>query len=558
MTPFLRFLLPAFALGFLAPAAHAAGVVTAADYNVRDYGATGDGRTLDTDAINRAIAAAAAAGGGRVRFPAGTYLSFSIRLQSHIELRLEAGSTLVAATPAEGFGRYDDAEPNPSNLYQDFGHSHWRNSLIWGDGLENIALTGPGRIDGRGLVRHGPGPAPRGASTAATSPGRRPSMDGQGNKAIGLKLCRNVVIRDLSILHAGHFALLATGVDNLTLDNLKVDTNRDGFDIDCCRNVRISNCSVNTPNDDAIVLKSSYALGVARTTENVTITNCFVSGFDVGTMLDGTFGRTQTHAPDRDGPTGRIKLGTESSGGFRNIVITDCVFERSRDLALETVDGGVIEDVIATNLVMREVVNAPIFIRLGNRGRSPEGTPVGRVRRVKISHVSIAGADARYPVLLAGLSGHPIEDVTLSDIHLVSHGGFTLADVAQQSPELVNPFFLRNAEPGASGPREPFAVPERADGYPEPSMFGLLPASALYARHVSRLTVRDVTVDYTAPDERPIVVLDDVAGSTFENVRAPRGSARAFFVLRNVKDFETHRTPGIPDTHLDTAAESSL
>jgi polygalacturonase len=554
--PFLRLLLSALALSFLGSTATAA--ATTADYNVRDYGATGDGHTLDTDAINRAIAAASAAGGGRVRFPAGSYLSFSIRLKSHIELRLDAGSTLVAATPAAGFGRYDAAEPNPSASYQDFGHSHWRNSLIWGDGLENIALTGPGLIDGRGLVRHGPPPAGRASASSSEHPSRLRSMDGQGNKAIGLKLCRNVVIRDLSIRNAGHFAVLATGVDNLTLANLKVDTNRDGFDIDCCRNVRISNCSVNTPNDDAIVLKSSFALNTARDTENVTIANCFVSGFDPGTMLDGTFGRTQAHAPDRDGPTGRIKLGTESSGGFRNIVITGCVFERSRGLAIESVDGGVIEDVIATNLVMRDIVNAPIFIRLGDRGRSPAGTPVGAIRRIAISHVSIAGADARYPILLAGLAGHPIEDVTVSDLHLVSRGGFTLAQVAQQPAGIVNPFFLRHAEPGAVGPREPFAVPERASAYPEPSMFGLLPASALYARHVSHLTVRDITVGFAAPDERPVVVLDDVTGAIFENVRAPRPPGGDFFVLRHTKDFETLRTHGVPDTHLATATASSL
>src|SRR6185295_9268516 len=111
-------------------------------------------------------------------------------------------------------------------------------------------------------------------------------MDGLGNKAIALKRARNVTLKDFSVLNGGHFALLATGVENLTIDNLKVDTNRDGFDIDACRNVRISNSYVNSPNDDAIVLKTSYALGEAKATEDVTITSCHVSGFDIGTMLD--------------------------------------------------------------------------------------------------------------------------------------------------------------------------------------------------------------------------------------------------------------------------------
>src|SRR4029077_6167737 len=113
-------------------------------------------------------------------------------------------------------------------------------------------------------------------------------------------------------LSGGHFAVLATGVDNLTIDNLTIDTNRDGLDIDSSQGVRISNVRINTPNDDAIVLKSSYALGFARATENVTITNCQVSGYDPGSLLAGTFRRTQELAPDRDRVTGRVKLGTES------------------------------------------------------------------------------------------------------------------------------------------------------------------------------------------------------------------------------------------------------
>ena len=321
-------------------------------FDVRVFGAKGDGQTVDTQAINAAIEAATTAGGGTVYLSAGTYPSYSIQLKSQITLELGPGATLLAATPAPEKGRYDLPEPNEHDLYQDFGHSHWQNSLIWGIGLEDVAIVGPGRIDGAGLTRRGPGarwsrkagdrPLSMGAAVGARDDPEAAAaraMDGQGNKALSLKLCRNVLLRDFSVLNGGHFAVLATGVDNLTIDNLAIDTNRDGLDIDACRNVRISNSSINSPNDDAIVLKSSYALGVARATENVAITNCQVSGYDLGTFLDGTFGRTQQRAPDRDGPTGRIKLGTESSGGFRNIVVSNCVFDRSRGVAVETVDG---------------------------------------------------------------------------------------------------------------------------------------------------------------------------------------------------------------------------
>jgi polygalacturonase len=154
----------------------------------------------------------------------------------------------------------------------------------------------------------------------------RGERGGGVDKLIALKLCRNVTLRDFSILNAGHFGVLATGVDNLTIDNLKIDTNRDGIDLDSCRNVRVSNTSVNSPNDDALVLKGTHALGVTRPSQNVTITNCSVSGYDIGSLLDGTFQRNVKQAPDRDGPTGRIKIGTETEGDFRNITISNVVF----------------------------------------------------------------------------------------------------------------------------------------------------------------------------------------------------------------------------------------
>ena len=206
--------------------------------------------------------------------------------------------------------------------------------------------------------------------------------------------------------------------------------------------MRISNCSVNTPNDDAIVLKGSHALGFARATENVTITNCLVSGYDIGSLLDGTYKRTVKQAPDRDGPTGRIKIGTESEGDFRNITISNVVFDRSRGLALESVDGAHIEDVAISNITMREVSNAPIFIRLGSRMRAPEGTPVGSIRRVSISNVVVYDADPRYGSIISGIPGHDVEDVKLSDIRILYRGGLTLDQVAQAARRSGEHFLL--------------------------------------------------------------------------------------------------------------------
>jgi len=317
-----------------------------ASYNVRAFGAKGDGKQLDTVAINKTIDAAAAAGGGTVYFPAGNYLSTSIRLKSNIALYVEQGATIIASETT-ATAKYDPPEPNQWDAYQDFGHSHWHNSLIWGDHLENVSIIGPGRIWGRGLVRLGSQSRTAEQNAALASlpgesragpygfPSKRDAVEpGWGNKAIALKLCRNVLIRDITIFHGGHFAILATGTDNLTIDNVKIDTNRDGIDVDACKNVRISNTMVNSPIDDAICPKSSYALGYARATENLTITNCQVSGYLEGTLLDGTFKREpQRTTGDFSSPMGRIKFGTESNGGFKNITISNCVFDYSRGIA---------------------------------------------------------------------------------------------------------------------------------------------------------------------------------------------------------------------------------
>jgi polygalacturonase len=478
--------------------------VEAEAFDVRTYGAKGDGATLDTDAINKAISAAHAAGGGTVRFGAGTYLSTSIHLQSHVGLFLDHGATILAADSSAG--PYDEPEPNQWDTFQDFGHSHWHNSLIWGENLDDVSITGPGLINGKGLVR---------SYNANTTP------KGSGNKAIALKNSRNVIIRDVSILHGGWFAILATGVDNFTIDNIKIDTNRDGIDVDACKNVRISNATVNSPFDDGICLKSSYGLGSAKPTENVTITNSQVSGYDEGTLLDGTYKRTVKYTR---GPTGRIKFGTESNGGFKNITISNCVFEYSRGLAIESVDGAIIEDVAITNLTMRDIVNAPIFVRLGRRARGPNQPPPGVINRVRISGVVASNVDSRHGVLISGIPGHDIEDLRLSDVRIAYQGGGTAADAALE-PE------------------------EKETEYPEPDMFGTIPAYGLYARHVKTLAVRDIVFTTDTPDARPAFRFDQVAGVDLERVIVPR-SAAPVFSLRSVTEFVHRNSPGLPDKRI--------
>lgn len=480
-------------------------------FNVKQFGAKGDSTTIETEAINKAIDAAVAAGGGTVYFPAGNYLSFSIHLKSNITIYLDNGAYLIGADPEKGQGGYDPAESNASDKYQDFGHSHWHNSLIWGENIENIAIIGNGWIIGNGLTRSG-----------------RPNP-GLGNKAIALKLCRNVTLKDFTILRGGHFCLLATGVDNMTIDNVKLDTNRDGFDIDCCRHVHISNCSVNSPFDDAIVLKSSFGLGFARITEDVTITNCSVSGFDIGTFLDGTYQRKNyDRVPDRGVVTGRIKFGTESNGGFRNITISNCTFEFCRGLALETVDGGILEDISVTNVIMRDVMGAPFFLRLGARMRGPEGTPVGKLRRVNISNVMVFSANPDYASLFLGMQDYYIEDIRLNNITMLVKGG-----APKEQAEMT--------------------VPEKDNSYPDPQEFGKIPTYGFFIRHVKNLEMTDVEIKLDNSDPRPPFILEDVKGATFINVKAPHAKDVPTFILKNVTDFKTINCGLIPDKKIDKA-----
>jgi polygalacturonase len=255
-------------------------------------------------------------------------------------------------------------------------------------------------------------------------------------------------------------------------------------------------------------------------------------------------------APDRDGPTGRVKIGTESEGDFRNITISNVVFDRSRGLALESVDGAHIEDVAISNITMREVSNAPIFIRLGSRMRAPEGTPVGSIKRVSISNVVASDADPRYGSIISGIPDHDIEDIKLSNIRILYRGGLTLDQVAKQPADLVNTFFFRAT--GGVPPREPYDTPEREKEYPEPSMFGMVPAWGFFIRHAKNIELNDVEVGYMRPDTRPAFVFDTVSGIDFENVKAPKTAGVPTFVMKNVKDV---KAAGV---EIDSAAHKEM
>jgi len=341
------------------------------------------------------------------------------------------------------------------------------------------------------------------------------------------------LLKDFAILKGGPFGLLATGVDNFQIHGLTIDTNRDGMDLDCCRNGHVSDCSVNSPWDDAICPKSSFALGYARSTENITIANCYVAGcYEVGTLLDGTF---KKYGPDVRVPrTGRIKFGTESNGGFKNITVSNCIFEGCNGIALESVDGALLEDVTFYNITMRDISGSPIFLRLGARMRGPQGIPVGALHRIMLNNIVSYNAAGHLPAIISGIPGHAIEEVKISNLYLQHRGG-------------------------ASKEMAAFQPPEDETKYPDPHMFGPeLPAHGFYIRHAKNLEFSNVEVACEAPDERSAFVVNDVQGADFFRIKTPPESRGRVFSLTNVTDFRTVATPGVKDAQLDSVEAKAL
>ena len=510
-------------------------------YDVRKFGATGDGKTVDSPAINKAIEAVAAAGGGMLVFPAGTYLCFSIHLKSRVDLWLERGCTILAAdspkpgdTTGYNGGTYDPAEPNdPWTPYQDYGHNHWHNSLLWAENEHDFGIYGTGLIYGKGLSFGSGG-------TRGTYTTFKAEQPGVGNKAIALKNCHNVTLRDFSILKGGHFALLATGVDNMTLDNLLIDTDRDGFDIDCCRNVRVSNCTVNSPWDDGICPKSSYALGYARSTDNVTIANNFVTGiYELGSVYAGTWKRFPDDA--RVSRNGRIKCGTESNGGFRNITITGNVLEGCKGISLETSDGAYLEDIAITGNTMREIQDAPLFLRLNRRNRNPKETlRPGTLRRVLISNLVSHDSTSSTSSIFSGIPENLIEDVKLSNCYF-GHRGL---------PKDMRVGWGESSKPMPDW--HTIKVPEIEDAYPEILRFGPTPCNGFFIRHLKNLEMSHVEVAPQVPDPRPAFWLEDVTRADFFAITAP---PQPNFSLHNVKDLRIGWSRAAKDTTLANASD---
>ncbi len=435
-------------------------------FNIKDYGAVGDGKILATKAIQAAVDACHKAGGGKVIIPPGVFLSGTIILKDNVEIHFEHNAILLGST------RHEDYQRQPTPIYRSHKDKGGFYALLYAESAKNIALTGDGTIDGQG----------------AKQKGRHGSGDQDGRpRNILLVSCNDIRVEGLHMRNSGMWNQHYLNCEDVIICDIKVynhsNRNNDGIDIDGCRRVILADSIIDS-DDDGVVLKST---GTAAT-EDVVITNCIISSF-----------------------CNAIKAGTESTGGFRNITISNCVIKPSiskrkpifgtpkigiTGLSLIIVDGGTMEGVTVNNLTIHGTM-APLYIRLGNRAR-PHSTGVakpgmGTIRNISINNVVAYGAGA-WGSSITGIPDHPVQNISLSNIQLLTAGGVKKDMFKEQ-------------------------VSEDLHGYPQPIRWGNLPAFGLFLRHVRGISLDGVVMGTEEYDVRCPIWVDDVQHISIKQTR---------------------------------------
>jgi len=451
-------------------------------YKVVSYGAKGDGRTDNTRAFQKAIDAAAKHGEGTVLVPAGSFITGVLHLKSNVILHLEEKAVVLGSARRIDYGAGSAS------------------ALIVADSQQNIAITGKGTIDGQGalllkdIYRMLEAGTLQDAEWKTYNPWHQIRPEERNRpKLIQFRHCDKIDIRGITIKDGLCWIQDYKECSHLTIDSIKVKStvmwNNDGIDVVDCQHVRITHSFIDV-DDDGICLKSESAQGRC---EDIEIADCTI--------------RSSASA---------FKMGTASHGVFSNIRVRDLkIYDTYRSaIALETVDGATLENIDIRNVTATNTGNA-IFLRLGRRNRK---APAGILRHVYIGNVRVEvpadkpdkgyemegppvdGAHNVFPSSIVGLPDHPVEDVVLENIEVSMPGGASrdTAYIPADAPHLV---------------------PERENAYPEFSMFGELPASGLFVRHVKGLRLKKVRFIFRKEDFRPACIFDDVGGLVVDNLR---------------------------------------
>ncbi|MCL3779297.1 polygalacturonase [Prolixibacteraceae bacterium JC049] len=465
--------------------------VNAKEYNIVKYGAKNDTTKLSTKAINKAVEDCYKNGGGTVVVPAGMFKSGTITLKDNVELHLAHGATLYASTDQNDFPRQKRPEYRSQ---KDIGGWY---SLIYAEGATNIAITGSGTIDGQGKYQKGRPECAGG------------DKDGRARNILFIS-CNHVRVEGITMINSGIWNQHYLNCEDVYLLNQRVwnhcNRNNDAIDIDGCRRVIVSG-GIYDSSDDAITIKST---GPAPT-EHVSITNCVIS----------------THC-------NAIKCGTESTGGFRNLSISNCTVKPSiakkkhagrwegiTALSLEIVDGGIMEGVSVSNLTVDET-KCPIYIRLGNRARKHKKDaptpPQGQLRNVTISNVT-AYNTGNFSSSISGIPGGVIENVMLNNILFVNKGGLKAGEYKASLKDV--------------------GYKERS--YPQPTMWNELPCSGLFVRFVKNIQVNGISFVSQEKDPRPVLLLDDVKQGRFTQITTSENSVPVA-LTHNVEDVVIEKT----------------
>lgn len=455
--------------------------------NVTTFGAQGDGKTLDTNAIQKAIDQVAAKGGGEIYFPPGTYLTGTIFLKDNITLNLSKGATILGSTDLKDYPVTPAKYISHINRYTD-------RYLIFAEGKKNITLKGEGVIDGQG----GHPNFKANTDEVLLDIKQRPYV-------LRLVSCNRVVVSGLSMKDSPAWMQHYLDCTDVWIENLHiinhVNYNNDGIDIDNCRNVQIRNCNIDC-DDDGICFKTTNSAGKC---ENIVVSNCLIAS-----------------------NCNAIKFGTETNGGYTNVAISNCVFTRSAyptiydrpyralgGVALEVVDGAVMDGITVNNISMNGVMT-PIFIRLANRGRNfYDGGPsqsVGSIRNITLSNIT-ARMEGIIPSSITAVEGAYVENVHLDNIRIITIGGGSMDDAQRRN------------------------IPEMIKDYPETLMFEGVPAYGLFVKHVKGLTMNNIHFEAEKADNRSAIYCEDVQSMSLNNyVLSNPNPDAALITLNNVQN----------------------